>query len=696
VLVLSLAALCVIGYVVGLLLWLSGQLAGLLTGKGWPDSSPGDVPSIMVHYFKDPLHPAMAWPPAARGAVGPAWLVLCILVILHIPVIYGSYRLARLGQDFRRRRKFRRFRLGFASRREVAQLLSAEAVLKKAKSAVPSSAGRKNIEPREVGFYLGRDIRSKLDLYASVEDVFVVLAPPRQGKDVHFCAPFTIDAPGPCIVTSTRADAFTNTYAMRAKVGRVHVFDPNDMTYWPERMRWSPVRGCENPITATRRANAFMKGAGIEPVGEAALFVAGATVILQGYFHAAAVGGRTLMDIQRWCSQQINPEPVEILRLGEMEGRSAPGWANTLEGVTVQNPIQRRGAMFANANVALACFSDPNVLAACSPGPGEEFDLVEFLSGRNTLYVLGKEEGGGGGVTPVVTAMMEDLFEGARKRASWMPGSRLDPPLTVELNEAAHIAPLPSLPGYMGDSGGFSIALHVYLQSLSQARARWGDHQAMIMWDNAAVRIIMGGAGNIADLEDISRLMGEFDEARTTTTVGEANSVAITTDTRRVLSAEEIRTLKFGNAVVVARASRPVEAVLTPWWERKDAKEIGDGKKWTEQMILRYGRQAMQSEQPGFRFDVPADSRSISPGPTYKAVTATPADRAQDAFPPPPALPPATGQVDPRDPQYGQWAAGIPFPEPQLWDRGAPPAVPPQPSPPTAPWHDHERGDRQG
>ena len=75
---------------------------------------------------------------------------------------------------------------------------------------------------------------------------------------MHFCAPFTIDAPGPCIVTSTRADAMTNTYAMRAAVGKVYVFDANNMVSWPERLRWSPVKGAENPRVAATRAGAFL------------------------------------------------------------------------------------------------------------------------------------------------------------------------------------------------------------------------------------------------------------------------------------------------------------------------------------------------------------------------------------------------------------------------------------------------------
>lgn len=551
------------------MIWLAGQLSGLLSGNGWPDSGPKDCFGVAYRFLRDPLDPAAAWPAAAAPDLGPLWLLCAILLVFLALTGWAAFWLVRFALNWRRRREFRRLRLGFASGNEIRKMLSEKAVLKKAGSVRPSTKGKSGVKPTDVGFYLGRDIRSRQKLYSSVEDVFIILAPPRQGKDVHFCAPYTIDAPGACIVTSTRADAFTNTYAMRAKMGEVHVFDPNGLTRWPQQLRWSPIKGCEDPNVAALRAGTFVDASGFEVTGDAAFLVAAQTSILRCYLHAAAIGGRTMRDVMRWAFQPNNTEPLQLLRKGEAEGTAPMGWAGQYESLMVAN-TSMGGRIWPGLIQILACFSDPRVLDACSPPPEETFDMKRFLSGRNTLYILGKEQKTGG-IAPVVTAMMEDLFDSARKEATKMPSSRLDPPLTVELNEAAHISPMPSLPAYMGDSGGFSIALHVYLQSLSQARARWGDHEAMIMWDNAAVRVIMGGAGNVEDLEDVSRLMGKVRG-------------------KDVLSPDEIRTLKFGSAVVVARSARPVEVQLTPWWKREDGDEIAKGKAETEKMITEIGK----------------------------------------------------------------------------------------------------------
>ncbi len=588
------AMIVVVGVAVGVLgsvLWVSGQLSGVLTGHGWPPSTVRDVGQVILGVARHPGHPALAWPAKARHALGPTWSFYAVFAVLCVPLGYLTYRLVRLSLNFRRRNEPRRFRLGFASGSEIRRTLSASVVVKKARVVRPSYRGRgKDINPLDVGFYLGRDLRSRQKLYASVEDVFIVLAPPRQGKDVHFCAPFTIDATGACIVTSTRADAFTNTFSARSALGKIHVFDPNGLTNWPQRMRWSPIRGCEVPLVAANRATAFVTATGMSMSGDTAYWVGVAISILRCYLHAAALTGRTMLDVMRWTSQPTNPEPITLLRGAEIQGLAAPGWAGELEACAASEP-KLRSAQWATLVQALSCFADPAVLDACSPAADEVFDLREFLSGRNTLYVLGKEKKNGS-VAPVITAMMEDIFDEARKIASQSPSSRLDPPLTVELNEVAHIAPMPNLPAYMGDSGGFSIALHVYLQSLSQARARWGDHEAMIMWDNAAVRIIMGGAGNVDDLEDISRLGGEIKEGEASVTYGDLDTVTVNRVRRRVLSPEEIRTLPFGRAVVIARSSRPVEVALTPWWKRPDGKVLAEGKARTEELIVQYGAAA--------------------------------------------------------------------------------------------------------
>ena len=104
-------------------------------------------------------------------------------------------------------------------------------------------------------------------------------------------------------------------------------------------------------------------------------------------------------------------------------------------------------------------------------------------------------------------------MEAARRVAARSPGARLDPPLSLVLDEAANY-PLPSLPALMSDGGGTGICTVVVLQSLAQARAVWGEHAASAIWDAAIVKVILGGGSNARDLEDLSRLLGQRDSRR--------------------------------------------------------------------------------------------------------------------------------------------------------------------------------------
>ncbi|TDC45421.1 hypothetical protein E1281_30400 [Actinomadura sp. KC345] len=546
----------------GFLIWLAGQLSGLLGGTGWPDSSPRDFPEIAVGFVRNPGDPQSAWPPAAAAAMGSATLFFFLLVILFVFASVGTYFAVRLSLNARRHRPVRRLRLGFASGWEVRNLLSARTVLRKAEQVRPSLAGRpaSEVKPEDVGFYLGRDIRSRRKLYASLEDSATVIAAPRQGKDVHFVTPFTIDAPGPCIVTSTRRETFVNTAMVRAQYGDVHVFDPFNWTGWPNRMRWSPLQGCEDPNVCAVRAGTLVQASQYD-IGVEGTTLTGVLTIIRCLLHAGALGKVGFRDVMRWIHEADADEAMDILR--ENSDRAAPGYVSQLEF------HRDNETAWSTVIQTMHCFSHPNVLEDCSPPPGEEFDFVNFLKGRNTLYFVGKQQADWGGIAPVVTTIIEQYFRTARGTAMKNPTGRLDPPLTFELNQVTDICPIGGLPVYMGESGGYSITVHVYLTSLAEARARWGSDGAARLWDNSSIKIVSGGTGTADDLDDLSSLVGKEHG-------------------KQILSPEELRTMRFGRAALVAGTARPVEMWLTPWWKRKDGELIARGKQWAESMIQKF------------------------------------------------------------------------------------------------------------
>ena len=97
------------------------------------------------------------------------------------------------------------------------------------------------------------------------------------------------------------------------------------------------------------------------------------------------------------------------------------------------------------------------------------------------------------------------MVETARRIAAASAGARLDPPLLLALDEIGNLAPLPSLPALMSEGGGSGITTLTVLQSLSQARDRWGEQAANTIWDAAIAKIILGGGSNARDLADLVR-----------------------------------------------------------------------------------------------------------------------------------------------------------------------------------------------
>lgn len=134
-----------------------------------------------------------------------------------------------------------------------------------------------------------------------------------------------------------------------------------------------------------------------------------------------------------------------------------------------------RDSIWMAVTEALSSLADPRVLDAVNPPPGEEFDPADFLQHNGTLYLLATGAGAGASWA-LVAAFIEDLAETARHLAAASPGARLDPPLLLALDEIGNLAPLPSLPTLMAEGGGTGITTMPVLQSMAQARDKWGEH----------------------------------------------------------------------------------------------------------------------------------------------------------------------------------------------------------------------------
>jgi hypothetical protein len=77
--------------VVGGLVWLVGQVAGLLASGNWPEVPLAELPGILARLREHPSDPAAAWPAAVRGRLpGPVGMYATLAGILATPVALGA------------------------------------------------------------------------------------------------------------------------------------------------------------------------------------------------------------------------------------------------------------------------------------------------------------------------------------------------------------------------------------------------------------------------------------------------------------------------------------------------------------------------------------------------------------------------------------------------------------------------------
>lgn len=122
----------------------------------------------------------------------------------------------------------------------------------------------------------------------------------------------------------------------------------------------------------------------------------------------------------------------------------------------------------------------------------------------------------------------------------------------------------------MAEGGGTGITTMPVLQSLAQARTKWGDHAASTIWDASIVKVVLGGASASKDLQELSVIIGQRDERTDTVSIGDYGQRSLQRSTRRVavMPPERIRTLPFGRGLVLLRSAPPIVASLRPWTNR--------------------------------------------------------------------------------------------------------------------------------
>ncbi|MGX9890205.1 type IV secretory system conjugative DNA transfer family protein [Streptomyces sp. NPDC002276] len=448
-----------------LLVWSAAGLAALFSKGAWPTGVTfARTPLAMRHLIGQPHDITGAWPetpPTQLSGYGLFWglfigqlMVLCVLTVFTMGTV-ARWRAVRART--RTERQAPEVHEVPAQRPEPQP--HPTAVLEQPPSAPPLASASASASPMN-GERLG-----------GWEKVFLATAETRQATATQAVR----DAEGPVLVVTSNKTVWQDTKDARAKLGPVLLYDPTHLCDTPARLHWSPTTGCEDKQTAVKRAAALL--APVKPTAKIDQAVADtAETLLRSYLHAAAIDGRTIRHVHRWSQGTQIQDAVRTLRTNP---KAAPGAAGELEAALTSYP-ERRDIAQELTSRALSSLFTVNIREACTPNRTDALSLDSFANEGGTLYLVGEsieDPRTNPGAMPLLTALASSVVERGRHMAERSSAGRLDPPMTLVLDDIAAVAPLPQLPDLLATGADRGLPTLALLRSREQARARWPHHE---------------------------------------------------------------------------------------------------------------------------------------------------------------------------------------------------------------------------
>ncbi|GAA2946170.1 type IV secretory system conjugative DNA transfer family protein [Glutamicibacter bergerei] len=456
----------------------------------------------------------------------------------------------------------------------ITSMMGFTAAWHKARQIYGPSVTRKNAEAF-IALAVYTNVSKKVPLYIQLEDSLWVYAPARGGKTSSIVVPMVLGAPGPVLATSTKPDVVAWTATAREKQGQVFVCDWEDITGWPQKVKWTPIYGCEDEDEALERGKAWANAAPMEGTKNGSWFSAKAGSVLGRLLHAAALEDRTMDDLLLWIFDSHNPEPITILE----DHHKSRAFIQPLR----ERTESRAGETEDSIKSTLLSLAEPlvteKVLSQFRFRRGEAFDINTFLEGPNTLHIV--VDGEKSPLGTLSTMFADQVYRAARRKSSTFASGRLWPVFRMVLDEAPNVAAFSNMAELITDTGGRGIQVIGISQSFIQNEARWGKEEAKAIESNASLKLIFPGI-NSEDLKTYASDMGVRDKARISHSSSKTGGSRTTsTEEKAVVRAEELKHLRFGQATAVYRNLPPHVVHTEMVWQRKDHKHLKDMKDQT-------------------------------------------------------------------------------------------------------------------
>ncbi len=429
---------------------------------------------------------------------------------------------------------------------------------------------RLRVDPRDVGWRIGRAHEPRGgDLWVPWDRTAGVIGPQGSGKTLDLLTPALLGAPGAALVTLTKVEDLLLSLTERTRDERpCVVLDPFGLAEGVvDELIWDPIAGCVDSKVAERRAKAFtagtVKGAIHGGTGDEAarFYAAEAAKVMQAYFHAAALTGKTLEDVLRWVANpQAASDPGEILR---RHPHAEPFWHGLLHGA-LNGDDRTAGNTITTVQQAMGLFFQAEIRRRCIPSPGHPAtDLAEVIRRGGTIYLLGREDPYAS-ASPLMTAVAEHVLDTGLMLANNSPwGGRLCPPLLACLDELPSTAPLPTLRTRMANERALGLSFIYAAQTRAQLTSLFGEQESRALLGLTNVLVMFGGSKDVSFNQEISDLLGTTRVARKSHQTGYRGGRTISGDDIAILRPEEVRQLPERQALVIAENAKPIIAKLS-------------------------------------------------------------------------------------------------------------------------------------
>ena len=584
----------------GLLVWLSGQLAGLMFGHTWMHLSPGDVAAVLWHLPGTLSDPKMAWPADVRGVLpGPVGMYACVAMVVGgiaggiaaVVRTVTQYLPGRASGHRPGREHTRRHRKGsvWAGGRELRLLF--------VRRPTPGRVivGRTS---RLAGLAKGGRLLASEDCHS-----VLVFGPTGSFKTSGLLVPGILDWQGPLLATSVKPDVLRATMGQRACKGEVTIIDPLGAS-GEVAAQWTPLASCGTWLGAQQMAvmlaNAIEQTPTEEQRPEHRFWKTMGIRFLAPMLHAAAVKGLCMRDVLHWLDTREDDQVTEILEATGVQA-ALDAWNSS------QSRGERaRDSLYATAEEVLHVYANEQVAAWTE---GHNLDVDYFLQGDNTIYLYAPAHQQRL-LRPLFETITQQVVAAAQERAAKNPDGMLSPRLGLFLDEAGNCAALSEMDVLATTARGQGIQLVTVWHDKSQLEARYGAKASTIL-NNHRAKLFLSGLADLSALELGSRLIGDRQQVEHSRSMGSDGHQSLNESSlyRPLLPVEDLRRLRPGEGVLLYGHLRPTPIRLRPFYtpgERRRRQRLEDraerqlqrGEQRRERATMRARQRAERTPQP--------------------------------------------------------------------------------------------------